>query len=50
MQIYKSPMQKILQQMEDDTIITNPKGRGATFLRKLAYLWAKWTDRLRKAS
>ena len=48
MQIYKNPMQKILQQMEDDTIITNPNRRGATFLRKLAYLWAKWADRFKK--
>ncbi|UCF91038.1 MAG: hypothetical protein JSW39_22580 [Desulfobacterales bacterium] len=48
MDIYRTPMQKILKQMEDDTIITNPKDPGKTFLRKIAYRRAYWADRLKK--
>lgn len=50
MQIYKSPMEKILKQMEDDTVITNPKNRTASLLRKIAFLWARWTDRRRNGA
>ena len=41
-------MEKILKQMENDTIITNPKDPGKTFLRKITYLCAYWTDRLKR--
>jgi hypothetical protein len=34
--------------MENDTIITNPKEPGKTFLRKIAYLCAYWKDRLKR--
>ena len=48
MELYRSPMEKILKQMENDTIITNPKDPGKTFLRKIVYLSAYWTDRLKR--
>jgi hypothetical protein len=48
MEIYRSPMEKILKQMENDTIITNPKEPGKTFFRKIAYLCAYWKDRLKR--
>lgn len=47
MEIYRSPMEKILKQMENDTIITNPKEPARTFFRKIAYRFAYGIDRLR---
>lgn len=43
---YRNRMERILKQMENDTIITNPKGRGKTFLRKIAYRFAYWIDHI----
>ena len=37
MVVYRSPMEKIIDQNENNTVITNPKEPGRTFLRKLAY-------------
>jgi len=48
MEVYRSPMEKILKQCEDDTIITNPREPGKTFLRKIAYQSAYWADRLKR--
>jgi hypothetical protein len=41
-------MEKILQQQENGTVITNPKEPVRTFLRKMAYRMAVWTDRVRR--
>lgn len=46
MTIYRSPMEKILEQQEENTVVTSPKEPGKTFLRKLAYLYACWKDRV----
>ena len=48
MDIYRSPMEKILKQQENDTVITNPKEPFKTFLRKIAYLWARGWGRCKK--
>ena len=47
MQIYRNPMEKILKQAENDTVITNPKEPFRTFLRKVLFILARWLDRLR---
>ena len=41
-------MEKILAQQENETVITNPKDRTRTFLRKLVYRAAVWTDWVRR--
>jgi len=48
MDIFRSPMEKILKQQENDTVITNPKEPFKTFLRKVAYLWARGWGRCKK--
>jgi hypothetical protein len=48
MDIYRSPMEKILKQQENDTVITNPKEPFKTFLRKIAYLWARGWGRCKR--
>ena len=48
MDVFRSTMEKILKQEENDTIITNPRGKGRTFLRKMVYVSAYWIDRVRK--
>lgn len=48
MPIYRSPMEKILEQQEENTVITSPKEPGKTFLRKLAYTYACWKDKMGK--
>jgi hypothetical protein len=48
MDIFRSPMEKILKQQENDTVITNPKEPFKTFLRKIAYLWARGWGRCKK--
>ena len=50
MDLYRSPMEKILQEAENDEVITNPKDRGKTFLRKLLYRFSYWSDRLKGSS
>ena len=40
MKIHRSSMEKILDQQEDDTIITNPKQPIRTFFRKIRYLFS----------
>lgn len=47
MVFYRSPMEKILKEAENEEIITNPKHRGKTLLRKLAYRFAFWVDRFK---
>lgn len=48
MDIYRSPMEKILKQDEDNTIITNPKEPAKTFFRKIAYVYTCWKDKLKR--
>ena len=48
MMVFRSPMGKILEQQENETVITNPKERFRTFLRKMAYRIAVWIDWLRR--
>jgi hypothetical protein len=47
MRIYRSPMEKILDQQEMDTIITDPKQPARTFLRKVQYVLSMWGEKLR---
>jgi hypothetical protein len=48
MKIYRSSMEKILDQQEDDTIITNPKQPVRTFFRKIQYLVALGIEKTKK--
>jgi hypothetical protein len=48
MKTYRSPMEKILKQLEDDLVITNPKERGKAFRLKIIYRCAYWVDRIGK--
>lgn len=48
MTVFRNPMEKILDQQENETVITNPKDRFRTFLRKWAYRFAVWKDRVRR--
>ena len=48
MTVFRNPMEKILQQQENGTVITNPKEPVRTFFRKVAYRLAVWTDRVRR--
>jgi hypothetical protein len=41
-------MEKILEQQENETVITNPRERFRTFFRKLVYRNARWIDALRR--
>jgi hypothetical protein len=46
MQVYRSPMEKLLRQMEDNEVITNPKQAFRSLLYKVAYRCAYNIDRL----
>ncbi len=46
MEIYRSPMEKILKQLEDSLVITNPKDRCKAFRLKVIYRCAYWADRV----
>jgi len=48
MTVFRSPMEKILDEQENETVVTNPKEPARTFFRKLAYRFAVWKDRLRR--
>ncbi len=50
MKIHRSSMEKILDQQEDDTIITNPKQPIRTFFRKIRYLFSLGKEKIRKGS
>jgi hypothetical protein len=47
MRIYRSPMEKILDEQERDTIITDPKQPLRTFFRKVRYLLSVFSEKLR---
>ncbi|MFO7986300.1 MAG: hypothetical protein R6U38_10560 [Desulfatiglandaceae bacterium] len=46
MEIYRSPMEKILKQLEDSLVITNPKNRCKALRLKVIYRCAYWVDRV----
>lgn len=48
MTVFRSPMEKILDEQENETVVTNPKEPTRTFLRKMAYRFEVWKDRLRR--
>lgn len=48
MTIFRSPMEKILEEQENETVITNPKEPIRTFFRKLAYRLAVFKDKLQR--
>jgi len=47
MKVYRSTMEKILDQQENDTVITNPKARLRTFLRKVRYVLSRWKEKIK---
>ena len=49
MRIHRSSMEKILDEQEQNTVITDPKHPVRTFFRKLHYRYTVWKDRLRKS-
>jgi hypothetical protein len=46
MEIYRSPMEKILKQEENNTVVTNPDEPGKTFFRKIAFKYSWWREKL----
>jgi hypothetical protein len=47
MRVHRSSMEKILDQQESDTIITNPKQPVRTFFRKIRYVLALGKEKVR---
>lgn len=48
MTVFRNPMEKVLTEQENETVVTNPNEPFRTFLRKLAYRFAVWRDRLNR--
>lgn len=48
MAIYRSPMEKILEQHEENIVITSPKEPARTFFRKVAYTYACWKEKIER--
>jgi hypothetical protein len=48
MDVYRSSMEKILKEQENETVITNPKEPWKTFWRKVAYVFSRWSARIKK--
>lgn len=48
MDVYRSPMEKILKEQENNTVITNPKEPARTFFRKVAYVCSSWSDKIKR--
>jgi hypothetical protein len=48
MAIYRSPMEKILEQQEENAVITVPKEPMKTFFRKLAYTYDRWKEKIKR--
>jgi hypothetical protein len=48
MKIHRSSMEKILDEQERDTIVTDPKQPVRTFFRKIRYLFALWIEKVKK--
>lgn len=49
MKVYRSTMERILDKQEDDTVITNPKARLRTFLRKVRFVLSRWVQKMKSA-
>jgi len=47
MKVYRSPMEKKMDEIENEIVVTNPREPVKTLLRKLAYRWEVVKDRLR---
>ena len=50
MQVHRSPMEKILKQMEDNEVITNPKQFLRSLLNKVVYRCGYHADKLNQAA
>jgi len=50
MRVYRSTMEKLLQQMEDNEVITNPKQAWRSLLHKVVYRCSYHTDKLNRAA
>ena len=50
MEIFRSPMEKLLKQMEDNEVITNPKQMLRSMLYKFVYRCCYQADRLSRAA
>jgi hypothetical protein len=50
MQVHRSPMEKLLKQMEDNEVITNPKQPFRSFFNKLVYRCSYHADKLNQAA
>jgi hypothetical protein len=48
MKVYRSPMEKILEKQENDTIITNPKEPVRTFFRKVRFTLSRWVEAVKR--
>ena len=48
MKIYRSPMEKILDEQQRDEVISNPNEPVKTFLRKVSFTLSKWIDGVKK--
>jgi hypothetical protein len=48
MRVYRSSMEKILDQQEENLPITNPNEPFKTFWRKMLYRWTLWKDKARR--
>jgi len=50
MQVFRNPMEKLLQQMEDNEIITNPKQAMRSLLYKVVYRCSYHAERLNRVA
>jgi hypothetical protein len=48
MKVYRSPMERIVDKLEDDTVITNPKEPVRTFFRKVGFILSRWADKAKR--
>ena len=48
MTVYRSPIEKILTEKENETVVTNPSEPGRTLVRKISYRLAVWRERVRR--
>lgn len=48
MRIHRSSMEKILDQQESDTLITNPKQPIRTFFRKIRFLFSAKKEKIKQ--
>ena len=46
MQIYRSPMEKILKQLEDNEVIANPKQYTGSLIKRIIYKFNYFSDKL----